>query len=175
MGFFLPSRSLSSIFPHWTWLNHSSFPSNIKMRHVDDFVEFRRNILGFIQAVDDASGPKLAKSPSPAPRSIATIEVDLREHTDFVLKMHSRRETMRAKDICCGKTRLAAVGDNAGSTDENNAQPARTVMCVTSHHDDKYDTLANQRTHSAEPSQGKILSSDHKVSLAFVIHRASDS
>jgi hypothetical protein len=129
MGFFLASRSLSSIFPYWTWLYHSSFPSNINMRHVDDFVEFRRNILGFIQAV---------------PRSIATIEVDLREHTDFVLKMHSRRETMRAKDICCGKTRLAAVGDNAGSTDENNAQPARTVMCVTSHHDDKYDTLANQ-------------------------------
>lgn len=106
------------------------------MRHVDDFVDFRRNIIGFIQAVKDASGPKLEESRSPVSRSIATIEVDLREHTDFVLKMHSHRETMRAKDICCGKPRLHLTKDNASCTDENNTRPVRTVMCVTSHDDD---------------------------------------
>jgi hypothetical protein len=114
------------------------------MRHVDDFVEFRRNILGFIQAVNDASAPKPANSSNPASRGISAIEMDLREHTDFVLKIHSHREAMMAKDICCRTPRSGPTGDKARSTDENNARPVRVRMCVISRHDDEYDTLADQ-------------------------------
>jgi hypothetical protein len=110
---------------------------------MDDFVEFRRNVLGFIQTINDASTPTPATSPSLASRSISMIEKDLREHTDSVLKMHPRRETMRPKDTCCGKPRLGPAGDKARSTDEDNAQLVRAVMCVTSHHDGEYDTLAD--------------------------------
>jgi hypothetical protein len=114
------------------------------MRPVDDFVEFRRNVLGFIQTINDASAPTPANYSSPASRSISTIEKDLRGHTDFVLKMHPREETMRPKDTCCGKPGLGHTGDKARSTDENNVQAVRAVMCVISLHDGEYDTPADQ-------------------------------
>jgi hypothetical protein len=145
------------------------------MRHVDDFVEFRRNVLGFIQTINDASTPTPANPPSPASRSISTIEKDSREHTDSVPKTHPRRETMKPNDTRCGKPRLGPTGDKARSTDENNAQPVRAVMCMISPHDGEYDILADQRTHSAESSKENILSSNHKASLDFIIHRANDS
>jgi hypothetical protein len=51
---------------------------------------------------------------------------------------------MKPNDTRCGKPRLGPTGDKARSTDENNAQPVRAVMCMISPHEGEYDILADQ-------------------------------
>lgn len=120
-----------SIFPYWTWLYHRSFREDMSMRHQDEFFEYRRNILGFIQDVKLASSPKPMNSRIPPSRSSSTAEKDLREHSDFVLKRRCYGETMKTKDTYRDSPRLGSIGDNAGFVGKKHARPDQAARCVS--------------------------------------------